>query len=800
MDWAIRAAKRKTKRAQGSSRSIVESLNKFNDVLTRGNDRLNQLYNKKSEWLDDEMRRVGFKIEERSIASPDVSIFHDDEVDQKASGGTPKRINRSVTHTTPRSLPEDEIKDIEVKHEESQRHEPATTPSSNKYFDQMNKMDAVKSSPWSPYKVDRTLKAAVLNNNNNNNNNSITGNNTTVTTVLDGKDQLQDSIKRDSSERSMYGTNTSTPNTKTKISPRIAPGLYTVKGDQIGVTDIKQEDAVTISNRDRSQRRSNMFIPLPNKDPLIVQPVTSKLKQSKPSVVPERKLVSAKISNYSFTSHASTASPERRGSVSPTRDILKRDHTTKSNVFDRLSSLPTKSFEKKVLRKSLAYDQAKYHTASNQSIAVTGSPIRRKSPTTTKNLTPQVAEPLKGALDSHIPKLTSGKPRLLSLSSTGFSQTTKRKSLIPRFDRRTTASPKSEIHSVLPEKRNRSPSPSRTTHANGVKEEKTPRTRDKMLISKTPKLNRPNRNLSTPKLNGNPNNSKAPARPNFIANEKVSTLSEQKTPSNTTKKLVTVNAKQTQGEEDEKREQEGEEEGEEEQEEEEEEEEGEGEGEEREEQNGANPGTKKKFKTSHDRLTKFQLLPQGGSEKYDLKKKLDKRLSEVMRTQQENQQRRKQEQQKRKSQLEEDTKRRTKLLYEPSDSLKNSKPPSTANPYLQKLPGNSVLYDLNTVDHMEKVGGSNYEEENFTADQTLPDIDSDSESEDNKILAPWAQSPYLQEQLLLQQHWDPEKIFGPIPPLHVDEIFQNSRLSRLKSRQSLARISVGSTLEPKRNQ
>lgn len=105
MDWAIRAAKRKTKRAQGSSRSIVESLNKFNDVLTRGNDRLNQLYNKKSEWLDDEMRRVGFKIEERSIASPDVSIFHDDEVDEKASFRRYSQENKPFSHTYNTQVP-----------------------------------------------------------------------------------------------------------------------------------------------------------------------------------------------------------------------------------------------------------------------------------------------------------------------------------------------------------------------------------------------------------------------------------------------------------------------------------------------------------------------------------------------------------------------------------------------------------------------------------------------------------------------------------------------------------------------
>lgn len=159
-----------------------------------------------------------------------------------------------------------------------------------------------------------------------------------------------------------------------------------------------------------------------------------------------------------------------------------------------------------------------------------------------------------------------------------------------------------------------------------------------------------------------------------------------------------------------------------------------------------------------DRLTRFQLLPSTESEKTDLKEKMNKRLSEVIRTQQ----RRRNDQQKRKTHLDEDTKRRTKIW--------NEKTPTTT------LRTNTILHDLNSVDHRTIIGKPHRSPGN----QTLPEIQSDSDDDADSTLASWARSPYLQEQLYLQQNWDPKKIFGPIPPLHIDQIFPNSKPSKSK--------------------
>ncbi|ODV60247.1 uncharacterized protein ASCRUDRAFT_70786 [Ascoidea rubescens DSM 1968] len=70
----------------------------------------------------------------------------------------------------------------------------------------------------------------------------------------------------------------------------------------------------------------------------------------------------------------------------------------------------------------------------------------------------------------------------------------------------------------------------------------------------------------------------------------------------------------------------------------------------------------------------------------------------------------------------------------------------------------------------------------------LPDINSESEDDHNgNVLKNWANSPELKQLLLRQQQMDPEKLFGPIQPLRMDEIFQGSRASRFKGRSSSGR-------------
>jgi hemin uptake protein HemP len=71
----------------------------------------------------------------------------------------------------------------------------------------------------------------------------------------------------------------------------------------------------------------------------------------------------------------------------------------------------------------------------------------------------------------------------------------------------------------------------------------------------------------------------------------------------------------------------------------------------------------------------------------------------------------------------------------------------------------------------------------------LPEIFSESDDdEEGSVLKDWANSPELRSILLKQQYVDPDKVFGPIAPLQMEEIFKNSntRLSRLKHRGSSA--------------
>lgn len=157
-----------------------------------------------------------------------------------------------------------------------------------------------------------------------------------------------------------------------------------------------------------------------------------------------------------------------------------------------------------------------------------------------------------------------------------------------------------------------------------------------------------------------------------------------------------------------------------------------------------------------------------------------------MRSQQEHH-RRKQEKQKRMSHLEQDLKKQTSFSNDYKDiRLKESLAPfdnhvrDTINKNTAFSTDN-ILATINTVDHREIIG--NVTPKIASVNDSLPEINTDSEDEASVTLAAWAKSPYLQEQLIRQQDINPQTIFGPIPPLHTDEIFPNPRLNRLKPRQ-----------------
>ncbi|KAI5797985.1 hypothetical protein DFH27DRAFT_561522 [Peziza echinospora] len=72
-------------------------------------------------------------------------------------------------------------------------------------------------------------------------------------------------------------------------------------------------------------------------------------------------------------------------------------------------------------------------------------------------------------------------------------------------------------------------------------------------------------------------------------------------------------------------------------------------------------------------------------------------------------------------------------------------------------------------------------------DSESSDPDSSNEGgKDGKFSVPhWAESPELRQALYAQQTMDPEHVFGPMAPLHMDEIFR-SRSGRFRARSSSA--------------
>lgn len=68
-----------------------------------------------------------------------------------------------------------------------------------------------------------------------------------------------------------------------------------------------------------------------------------------------------------------------------------------------------------------------------------------------------------------------------------------------------------------------------------------------------------------------------------------------------------------------------------------------------------------------------------------------------------------------------------------------------------------------------------------TAATVLPEIFSESDDDDEgSVLKAWANSPELRNILINQQNVDPDKVFGPLAPLKMEEIFKTSKVSRFK--------------------
>ncbi|EPX71028.1 uncharacterized protein SOCG_01249 [Schizosaccharomyces octosporus yFS286] len=133
-----------------------------------------------------------------------------------------------------------------------------------------------------------------------------------------------------------------------------------------------------------------------------------------------------------------------------------------------------------------------------------------------------------------------------------------------------------------------------------------------------------------------------------------------------------------------------------------------------------------------------------------------------------------------------------KVSITTTTSLGNKKPMNSSYvdpPTDRKLSGSQKLQKSPLLKTPKTSQPTNYGSYSPNGSYELPDIDSDylDESDDEerkkKINLPsWAESPELREQLKRQQKWDPDKIFGSIKPLHMDELFKSKDRNKLRFR------------------
>lgn len=632
----------------------------------------------------------------------------------------------------------------------------------------------------------------------------------------------------------------------------------------------------TISHdTNRLKMRANMFAPLPEKDPLIVRnqspratrsvsnsnlqtmkyqtlnstlksstsnlvnlsrnkPISlnrisspSKLHKTKPPI-PSRNRLDTKITPHGKTAQSSRISPQiNRNLASPLRrqnesHIVKKDHTKNNKsplsklpsgtpsrnntsalktggVFDRLASLPTKSFEQKKHLKNGSTPISRKHNPS--SIDVTGSPIKRVSPK------------LKQANHTDI----SMQETLKSIFSTTKSQNSRsptaqvkrnlsNKNTIPQNDSNKV------FDSLIPS----------LTPKNDSKEERTgpphisPSSKSNGSITKTESLTKVSTTTQGTNTLVDFNTLSPSKKPQPIFTSSLAKLQKVSVVPPTTEKISPTTAgnkptsfimdegsmaklnKDVSFTDDTEKEK--------------------------------NPSIKEKEvsnislnniteeRHTQERVSNIQFIPATERSKDDVKTKLNKRLSEVLRTQQEQEKKRKENQQKRKrSQMEDELKRRNSRysnykMYSKKRSMgtstdynaKNVVRTQTNNTGVKNQIANvqnqndavfntqNILGDIDKVDYRNIIGGENVPSVdslsniNQIGDDSLPEIPSDNE-QDEVIMAEWASGSTLENQLKIQQNWDPKRIFGPVAPLHIDEIFpasSNSRLNKVKSRLS----------------
>ncbi|KAG0671620.1 hypothetical protein C6P45_000111 [Maudiozyma exigua] len=506
-----------------------------------------------------------------------------------------------------------------------------------------------------------------------------------------------------------------------------AMSLNSATSNSSATTTTKIENN-TLSNATvtRMKRRSNMFVPIPKKDPLIVHD-TIQFNQN--HTFSGTTLKVNKQTNLSPKDHSNKLKKNQRSTINynPTRQKITQSPVSSKNVFDRLSSTSTQSFNKKITHRS--HMMNKKHATS--SIDLSGSPLRRINTGTTRTITAN----------------NNSRRQLLEHDNSNWQV---RETLKNIFATDTNEDIKNETYSKETQNVRRSLIPSLNNSG-------------RLSVSNTDKRHSINIGGNDKKHNSNDKNL------SIIGEEKSSRIIKDRSPSNVEHSQIVEKSE------------------------------------------------KPKTANRDHRLTKFNLLRSDESNKQDLKKKLNKRLSEVMKTQQETEKQRRNKHKKLLNNEANATKPRGKNFSEFKSfgtvrKLSNVRRSNTFNDmsqisdngesHLTKLqPGEidtrNILDALKTGDFRARVGepvedsSFDYEDNELPAvnplsgNDTLPEIFSDSDQEDTNTLQEWARAPQLHEQLIKQQNWDTKKIFGPVPPLHINEIFKDSQIDRLKSTSQL---------------
>ncbi|CCK68073.1 Sli15p KNAG_0A03940 [Huiozyma naganishii CBS 8797] len=745
MSWSFNPEK------DNVSKYMVHSLNVLNNSLDQNMD--DSVLHSADQWLRDKFENVLASPQQTtSLNNNDFEFTDKNDIFTTANASperrkTPTKSNAS-SEFTPRSLSKqvpERAKKGTMWSPFSKERSPAI-PTSNK---PLSNREPIATNTESPTRGENIINTG----------NHSTPDTTSVQRNPNGKEKEQSALN---SSRLL---DTVSDNSEQKsVSPASGPNKTTSIGVSATVSPVNQlADTVVIPPKNvaqydpgiekRARIRQNLFVPLPEKDPLTVRSAApvSKSKDSTKEITttyplaqtpklpklerkPTKKTPNSNpVSQINNVDHSPSARSERKVQKSTgitkenqtklksplkhialTNSSVKKSPNISENVFDRLSSLSTKSFKKKV------QSHSKPHTSlPRSSIDFSGSPMRRHSP------------PAK-------------RPNQDELS---MQETLK--------DIFSTSKTKPRLNLSIPKKKESLPLENDASKLPPVTSIKYPVEHDDMKVALPLAPSSPNKenfkqvNLSiSPGIEG-----KSPVSKGFSVSGD-STKEGLPKSNNSTEKF----SKSTGNAEDRK---------------------------------------------CDNKLTEFQFLPRPGPDKEDVKARLNKRLSEVLRTQHELGKRRK-EQRRKKSQLEDDLSKRSNVKfsdfknYSKKHSLLASSEPaktftkSSSNKRRrtkdnrESTDPNSVLAGINSIDYRNKASlkpSSHIQNKarSEAVDDSLPEILSDPEL-DTVVLSNWAKESPLRQQLVEQENWDTKKIFGPLAPLHIEEIFPTtSRLHKYKT-------------------